>query len=86
MALDPTGRRLAYALNRDGEALIVVRTLASGDEGTVAGLPPGALYAYWQNALAWDGSGERLAISWTGSRASPKRASTRSSNSGEVAE
>jgi dipeptidyl aminopeptidase/acylaminoacyl peptidase len=70
-ALDPTGRHLAYALNRGGEAEIVVRTLASGSEQTIAGLPPGALYAYWQNALAWDPSGERLAISWTASRASP---------------
>jgi dipeptidyl aminopeptidase/acylaminoacyl peptidase len=70
-ALDPTGQRLAFALNRDGETEIVVRTLASGHEQTVAGLPPGALYAYWQAALAWDRSGQRLAISWTASRLSP---------------
>ena len=70
-ALDPTGRRLAYALNRDGDAEIVVRSLASGSEQTISGLPGGALYAYWQSALAWDPAGERLAISWTGSRASP---------------
>src|SRR5712691_3938021 len=31
-ALDPTGQRLAYALNRDGEVEIVLRTLASGAE------------------------------------------------------
>ena len=70
-ALDPTGRRLAYALNRDGQAEIFVRGLGSGTEQAVSGLPPGAPYAYWQNALAWDASGERLAISWTASRASP---------------
>ena len=69
--LDPTGQRLAYAVNRDGEAEIVVRTLASGSERSIGGLPPGALYAYWQNALAWDHSGQRLAISWTASRANP---------------
>jgi dipeptidyl aminopeptidase/acylaminoacyl peptidase len=71
VAVDPTGQRLAYVLNRDGEAEIVVRTLASGAEVVVKGLPAGALYAYWQNALAWDRSGERLAISWTASRLSP---------------
>jgi dipeptidyl aminopeptidase/acylaminoacyl peptidase len=70
-ALDPTGRRLAYALNRDGEAEIVIRTLDSGAERTIGGLPPGALYAYWQNGLAWDRTGDQLAISWTASRASP---------------
>jgi len=69
--LDPTGERLAYAVNRDGEAEIVVRTLASGSELSIGGLPPGALYAYWQNALAWDPLGQRLAISWTASRANP---------------
>jgi dipeptidyl aminopeptidase/acylaminoacyl peptidase len=69
--LDPTGQRLAYALNRDGEAEIVIRTLVSGSERSIAGLPPGALYTYWQNALAWDHSGQRLAISWTASRANP---------------
>src|SRR5437588_953510 len=70
-ALDPSGRQLAYALNRDGKGEIVVRSLSSGSEHTVSGLPPGALYAYWQSALAWDPAGERLAISWTASRASP---------------
>jgi dipeptidyl aminopeptidase/acylaminoacyl peptidase len=70
-ALDPTGQRLAYALNRDGEVDLVIRTLATGAERTVGGLPAGALYAYWQNALAWDTAGEQLAISWTASRASP---------------
>jgi dipeptidyl aminopeptidase/acylaminoacyl peptidase len=70
-ALDPSGRQLAYALNRDGKAEIVVRSLSSGSEQTVSGLPAGALYAYWQSALAWDPAGERLAISWTASRASP---------------
>jgi dipeptidyl aminopeptidase/acylaminoacyl peptidase len=70
-ALDPTGQRLAYTLNRDGQAEIVIRTLASGDETSVGGLPPGALYTYWQHALAWDAAGQQLAISWTGSRASP---------------
>lgn len=71
VALDPTGLRLAYALNRDGEAEIVVRTLSTGAEERVTGLPPGALYTYWQRALAWDPDGRRLAISWTASRLSP---------------
>jgi dipeptidyl aminopeptidase/acylaminoacyl peptidase len=70
-ALDPTGQRLAYALNRDGEAEIVIHSLADGKEQRVEGLRPGALYAYWQSALAWDRSGQRLAISWTASRMSP---------------
>ena len=69
--LDPTGQRLAYAINRDGEAELRIRQLADGCEWTLAGLPPGALYTYWQHALAWDAAGERLAISWTGSRAAP---------------
>jgi dipeptidyl aminopeptidase/acylaminoacyl peptidase len=69
--LDPTGQRLAYAVNRDGEAEIVIRTLASGSERSISGLPPGALYEYWQHALAWDHSGQQLAISWTASRANP---------------
>jgi dipeptidyl aminopeptidase/acylaminoacyl peptidase len=69
--LDPSGRRLAYALNRDGAADIIVRDVANGAEETVEGLPPGALYAYWQDGLAWDATGDRLAISWTASRASP---------------
>src|SRR5260370_24870193 len=72
-ALDPTGQRLAYVLNRDGEAEIVVRELESGAECTIGGLPPGALYSYWQNGLAWDRAGAQLAISWTASRASPNR-------------
>src|SRR5207237_9153649 len=70
-ALDPTGERLAYALNRDGEAEIRVRTLNSGAERSVQGLPRGALYEYWQSGLAWDQIGQQLAISWTGSRISP---------------
>ncbi|MBV9545096.1 MAG: S9 family peptidase [Chloroflexi bacterium] len=69
--LDPTGRRLAYALNRDGAAEILVRELTSGREERIEGLPPGALYEYWQDALAWDATGERLSISWTGSTAWP---------------
>ncbi|HEY1294205.1 MAG TPA: hypothetical protein VGJ60_14105, partial [Chloroflexota bacterium] len=69
--LDPSGQRLAYALNRDGEAEIVIRTLSTGAEDRVQGLPPGALYTYWQSALAWDSSGQELAISWTASRTSP---------------
>jgi dipeptidyl aminopeptidase/acylaminoacyl peptidase len=69
--LDPTGRRVAFVLNRDGEAEVVVRTLNSGADQRVTGLPPGALYSYWQSALAWDPGGRQLAISWTASRASP---------------
>jgi dipeptidyl aminopeptidase/acylaminoacyl peptidase len=69
--LDPTGQRLAYALDRDGQAQIVVRTLASGSERTISDLPNGALYTYWQHGLAWDPSGDQLAISWTASTASP---------------
>ena len=69
--LDPTGQRLAYALNRDGDAEIIIRTLASGAEQRIEGLPPGALYAYWQSALAWDRTGQQLAISWTASRLNP---------------
>jgi dipeptidyl aminopeptidase/acylaminoacyl peptidase len=69
--LDPTGERLVYARNRDGEAEIVIRTLSTGAEEQVRGLPPGALYTYWQSALAWDPAGQQLAISWTASRASP---------------
>jgi dipeptidyl aminopeptidase/acylaminoacyl peptidase len=70
-ALDPTGRRLAYALNRDGEAEVMVRDLTTGSEQFVQGLPRGALYSYWQGGLAWDRSGERLALSWTGPRLNP---------------
>ncbi len=69
--LDPSGARLAYASNRDGESEIIIRTLSTGAEQRVQGLPPGALYTYWQSALAWDGAGQQLAISWTASRASP---------------
>jgi dipeptidyl aminopeptidase/acylaminoacyl peptidase len=69
--LDASGTRLAYARNRDGEAEVVIRTLATGVEVRVEGLPPGALYTYWQSALAWDRDGQQLAISWTASRASP---------------
>ncbi len=68
---DPTGRRIAYALNEDGENKVIVRGLASGQETVISGLPHGALYAYWQSALAWDRAGERLAISWTASTLSP---------------
>jgi dipeptidyl aminopeptidase/acylaminoacyl peptidase len=71
LAVDPTGRRIAYARNHDGAAEIVVRELATNTETRVDGLPPGALYDYWQSGLAWDPAGERLAISWTGSRATP---------------
>jgi dipeptidyl aminopeptidase/acylaminoacyl peptidase len=69
--LDPTGERIAYARNRDGEAEIVIRTLRTAAEHRVQGLPPGALYTYWQSALAWDPTGQKLAISWTASRSSP---------------
>lgn len=71
VALDPTGRHLAYVLNGDGAARVVVRSLADGSARSVVGLPPGALYAYWQTALAWDRAGQRLAIAWTASRATP---------------
>src|SRR5262249_23566139 len=70
-AVDPTGRRLAYARNHDGATEIVIRDLSSSTETTVQDLPPGALYEYWQSGLAADKRGERLAISWTGSRATP---------------
>ncbi len=70
-ALAPGGRWLAYALNRDGAAEVVVRSMADGSEIRVEGLPHGALYTYWQHGLAWDPSGTRLAITWSGSRANP---------------
>jgi dipeptidyl aminopeptidase/acylaminoacyl peptidase len=69
--IDPTGRLMAYALNRDGAVEVVVRYLDDGFERRVGGLPRGALYAYWQTGLAWDSRGEHLAISWTASQASP---------------
>ena len=69
--LDPTGQRLAYAINHDGNAEIRVRNLRERTELSVNGLPDGALYTYWQPGLAWDPSGQRLAISWTGSAANP---------------
>src|SRR5207244_3100333 len=69
--LDPTGQRLAYALNRDGNVEIRVRNLSQQTERSVNGLPDGALYTYWQHGLAWDPSGQRLAVSWTGSSANP---------------
>ncbi|HET6319343.1 MAG TPA: alpha/beta fold hydrolase, partial [Chloroflexota bacterium] len=69
--LDPTGRRLAFVRNRDGAGEVVVRTLQSGHEERIEDLPEGGQYAYWQAALAWDRTGERLAISWTASRAAP---------------
>jgi dipeptidyl aminopeptidase/acylaminoacyl peptidase len=71
IALAPDGQQLAYALNRDGEAEVIVRNLTTGSEVSVQGLPPGALYAYWQRALAWDPTSSRLAISWTASRFGP---------------
>src|SRR5579871_5636891 len=71
VALDPTGQRLAYVVNRDGAADIVVRELGSGSEQRVEGLPHGAPYTYWQSGLAWDAAGRQLAISWSASRASP---------------
>ncbi len=70
-ALDPTGHRLAYVRNCDGSNEVIVRILDTGQEAQVQGLPEGALYAYWQDALAWDPTGKRLAISWTASRAAP---------------
>ncbi len=70
-ALDPTARRIAYIRNCDGSGQVIVRTLDSGEETRVQGLPEGSMYAYWQNALAWDPSGERLLISWTASRDAP---------------
>src|SRR5207237_6489500 len=48
-----------------------VHRLSDGQEQDVHGLPAGALYAYWQNAMAWDRTGQQLAISWTASRAAP---------------
>src|SRR5207237_8296688 len=36
-ALDPTGRRLAYAVNDDGEARVVVHRLSDGQEQDVHG-------------------------------------------------
>ena len=71
IALAPDGQQLAYALNRDGESEVVVRDLSAGKEVTVRELPPGALYAYWQRALAWDPTSSQLAISWTASRSGP---------------
>lgn len=70
-ALSRDGRRLAYALNRDGAVELRVREFADGSERVVAGLPEGSLYEYWQAGLAWDRSGERLAVSWTGPQANP---------------
>jgi dipeptidyl aminopeptidase/acylaminoacyl peptidase len=69
--LDPTGQRLAYALNRDGNAEIRIHLLSQQTERSVNGLPNGALYTYWQPGLAWDPAGQRLAISWTASSANP---------------
>jgi dipeptidyl aminopeptidase/acylaminoacyl peptidase len=70
-ALDPSGRRLAFVRNSEGRAEIIVRDLASRQDTRVQGLPAGSVYSYWQAALAWDPTGQRLAISWTGSRAIP---------------
>lgn len=69
--LNRDGEYLAYALNDNGAARLCVRHLATGQERVVPGLPPGALYDYWQSGLAWDRSGRRLAISWTASRGNP---------------
>ena len=69
--LDPSGRRLAYVVNHDGDAEVRVRALETGREQQVTGLPPGALYAYWQSGLGWDPSGQQLSISWTASKMSP---------------
>jgi dipeptidyl aminopeptidase/acylaminoacyl peptidase len=71
LALTRDGRRLAYALNRDGAAQICVRDLEDGSERSLEGLPEGGLYEYWQPGLAWDRAGTRLAISWTSSRHPP---------------
>ena len=62
---------LAFALTSPPPSEIVIRELQSGQERSVTGLPPGALYTYWQNGLAWDRTGQRLAISWTASRTNP---------------
>ncbi len=70
-ALDPTGRRLAYIRNCDGAGEVIVRSLDTGQEVQVQGLPQGGPYAYWQDALAWDAAGQRLAISWTATRSAP---------------
>lgn len=70
-ALSPDGAWLAYALNRDGAAEVRARHLETGRERSVPGLPPGALYDYWQAALAWSPAGDRLALSWTASRYAP---------------
>jgi dipeptidyl aminopeptidase/acylaminoacyl peptidase len=70
-ALDPTGRRLAYIRNCDGAGEVIVRSLDSGQEVQVQGLPQGGPYAYWQDALAWDAAGQRLAISWTATQSAP---------------
>jgi dipeptidyl aminopeptidase/acylaminoacyl peptidase len=48
-----------------------VRSLEQKTERSVGGLLDGALYTYWQHGLAWDPTGQRLSISWTGSAANP---------------
>ena len=68
VALAPEARLIAYALNRDGANEIVVRSIDSGVERRVSGLPRGALYEYWQSGLAFDRRGRHLAISWTAER------------------
>ncbi|OLC55244.1 MAG: hypothetical protein AUH85_09830, partial [Chloroflexi bacterium 13_1_40CM_4_68_4] len=68
VALAREARLIAYALNRDGANEVIVRSIDSGVERRVGGLPRGALYEYWQSGLAFDRQGRRLAISWTAER------------------
>jgi dipeptidyl aminopeptidase/acylaminoacyl peptidase len=70
-ALAPNGQRLAYAVNGDGAAEVIVRDLQTGAEQRIEGLPHGALYDYWQPGLAWDSTSTQLAISWSASRHAP---------------
>lgn len=70
-ALSPDGGWLAYALNHDGAAEVRLRELATGAERTVRGLPPGALYSYWQSGLGWSPDSGRVVVSWTGSAHPP---------------
>lgn len=70
-ALRADGRLLAYLRNEDGAHRVIVRDLHTGEEREVPSLPHGATYTYYQEGLAWDTAGRRLAISWTSSRAQP---------------